>query len=64
MIRILIVEDDMDLGNLLKQYLENKSFSVHRVFDVIEASEELKDNEYDILLLDVMMPLEDGFALA
>lgn len=64
MTRILIVEDDMDLGDLLKQYLEVKNFSVHRVFDGIEAREDLKENEYDILLLDVMMPREDGFALA
>lgn len=64
MIRVLIVEDDIDLGNLLKQYLEVKNLFVHRVFDGIEAREELKKNEYDILLLDVMMPREDGFALA
>lgn len=64
MIKVLIVEDDLDLGNLLKQYLELNSFSVNRVFDGIEAREELKQNEYDILILDVMMPREDGFELA
>lgn len=64
MIRVLIVEDDLDLGNLLKQYLELNSFFVNRVFDGIEAREELKRNEYDILILDVMMPREDGFELA
>lgn len=64
MIRVLIVEDDLDLGNLLKQYLELNNFSVHRVFDGIEAREDLKQNEYDITILDVMMPREDGFELA
>lgn len=64
MIRVLIVEDDLDLGNLLKQYLELNSFHVHRVFDGVEAREELKQNEYDILIIDVMMPREDGFELA
>lgn len=64
MIKVLIVEDDLDLGNLLKQYLELNSFSVNRVFDGIEARDELKQNEYDILILDVMMPREDGFELA
>ncbi len=64
MIRVLIVEDDLDLGNLLKQYLEVKNFSVHRVFDGIEAREELQKNDYNILLVDVMMPREDGFELA
>lgn len=64
MIRVLIVEDDLDLGNLLKQYLELNNFSVNRVFDGIEAREDLKSNEYDIAILDVMMPREDGFELA
>lgn len=64
MIRVLIVEDDLDLGNLLKQYLELNKFQVHRVYDGVEAREELKQNEYDILILDVMMPKEDGFTLA
>lgn len=64
MIRVLIVEDDLDLGNLLKQYLEVKNFSVHRVFDGIEARDVLKGNSYEIVLIDVMMPREDGFELA
>lgn len=64
MIRVLLVEDDIDLGDLLKQYLEVKNFSVRRVFDGIEARKELKENVYDILILDVMMPREDGFELA
>jgi len=64
MIKILIVEDDLDLGNLLKQYLELNKFFVQRVFNGLEAREELKKNEFDILILDVMMPQEDGFTLA
>lgn len=64
MIRVLIVEDDLDLGNLLKQYLEAKNFYVHRVYDGIEARNDLKKNSYDILIVDVMMPREDGFELA
>lgn len=64
MIKILIVEDDLDLGNLLKQYLELNKFFVKRVFNGLEAREELKQNEFDILILDVMMPQEDGFTLA
>ncbi len=64
MTKILIVEDDPDLGNLLRQYLELNKFSVQRVFNGVEAREELKQHEYDILILDVMMPKEDGFTLA
>lgn len=61
---VLIVEDDRDLGNLLRQYLELNQFRVDRVYNGEEAMERLKTNCYDILVLDVMMPKEDGFALA
>lgn len=64
MIKILIVEDDLDLGNLLQQYLVLNQFQAHRVFNGVEAREELKQNTYDLLILDVMMPQEDGFTLA
>ncbi|MGY0035173.1 response regulator transcription factor [Pedobacter sp. NJ-S-72] len=63
-IRILIVEDDPDLGHLLKQYLELNDFDAVRVFNGEEARAELQRDKYDILILDVMMPKEDGFTLA
>lgn len=61
---VLIVEDDVDLGNLLKQYLELNGFNSQRVYDGVEAREELKRRTYDIIIIDVMMPKEDGFTLA
>lgn len=63
-IRTLIVEDDMDLGNLLRQYLELNGFTAVRVFNGLEARQELLTTPYDILIIDVMMPEEDGFTLA
>jgi DNA-binding response OmpR family regulator len=62
--KVLIVEDDKDLGYLLKQYLEMNEFEAHHVFNGEEAMKVLKLNRYDILLIDVMMPKEDGFAFA
>lgn len=62
--RILIVEDDRDLGNLLRQYLELNGFEVTRVFDGLEARTILQTQSYHILIVDVMMPNEDGFTLA
>jgi len=62
--QVLIVEDDRDLGNLLRQYLELHGFEVTRVFDGLEARRILQTQSYHILILDVMMPNEDGFALA
>lgn len=61
---VLIAEDDADLGHLLKQYLEINGFLAHRVYNGEEARQELKINPYDILIIDVMMPKEDGFTLA
>lgn len=62
--RILIVEDDRDLGNLLRQYLELHGFEITHVLDGLEARKILQTQSYHVLILDVMMPNEDGFALA
>lgn len=64
MTSVLIVEDDIDLGHLLKQYLKINNFEAHRVFNGEEARNELLIHTYDILILDVTMPKEDGFTLA
>lgn len=61
---VLIAEDDADLGHLLKQYLEINGFLAHRVYNGEEARQELKINQYDIVIIDVMMPKQDGFTLA
>lgn len=60
---ILIVEDDIDLGHLLKQYLNLNHFQADQVFNGIEARAALREKHYDILIIDVMMPEEDGFQL-
>lgn len=61
---ILIVEDDRDLGNLLRQYLELSGFEVARAVDGAEARNILQNQTFHILIVDVMMPNVDGFALA
>ncbi|MCW3465126.1 response regulator transcription factor [Chitinophaga nivalis] len=63
-IKVLIVEDDVDLGQLLQQYMEMNGLVAKRVFNGVEARNELKTSTYDIIVIDVMMPLEDGFVLA
>jgi DNA-binding response OmpR family regulator len=64
-IKILLAEDDPNLGKILKTYLEAKGFKV----DLFTNGEEAlmgfhKKNEYALLVLDVMMPIMDGFTLA
>ena len=62
--RILLVEDDPNLGNLLSDYLTGEGFEVKRCINGQEAQEWMKSNTFHLLLLDVMMPKMDGFALA
>jgi DNA-binding response OmpR family regulator len=62
--KILLAEDDIDFGAILKQYLELQNFSVIWAKDGEEALELFKTNSFDICVLDVMMPKLDGFSLA
>ena len=61
---VLIVEDDQDLGQLLKQYLELNGFSVVLGGNGLEGRARLREQKFDIILTDVMMPKEDGFTFA
>lgn len=63
-IRLLLAEDDENLGSLLKEYLQAKSFMTDWTTNGEQAFEHFKKNRYDILILDIMMPLKDGFTLA
>jgi DNA-binding response OmpR family regulator len=61
---ILLAEDDKNLGNVLKTYLEVKGFQITLAVDGKEALESFKRNEFDFCILDIMMPVMDGFTLA
>lgn len=62
--KILLVEDDNNLGTILNEYLQVKGFDVTHCLNGEEGLKEFKTNEFDICLLDVMMPKLDGFSLA
>jgi DNA-binding response OmpR family regulator len=61
---ILLTEDDLDFAGILKQYLELAGFQITWKMNGIEALEFLKTETVDLCVLDVMMPLMDGFTLA
>ncbi len=63
-IKILVVEDDENLGNLLSDYLSAKGYSVTLKRDGEEGFKSFIEREYNLCLLDVMMPKKDGFTLA
>ncbi|HCQ30208.1 MAG TPA: DNA-binding response regulator [Flavobacteriales bacterium] len=63
-IRALLVEDDPNLGNLLKEYLTVKGIVTDLAQDGKSGLKKFHSNSYDICILDVMMPEMDGITLA
>ena len=61
---LLIVEDDLNLGFLLMDFLEDENFKVKLCRDGQSGLMQFKKTKYDLCLLDVMLPLMDGFELA
>lgn len=61
--RILLAEDERDLNNIITQKLTADGYSVDRCFDGEEAVNILSYTEFDAVILDIMMPKADGFAV-
>jgi two-component system response regulator VicR len=62
--RILLAEDDRNLGNILKSYLEAKGYSTKLCVNGQEAYDLFSKEQFDFCIVDVMMPVKDGFTLA
>jgi len=60
---LLVVDDDERLRGLLRRYLTDNGFRITLAADAAEARLKLKSLEYDLLVVDVMMPGENGFEL-
>ncbi len=58
---LLIAEDDPNLGQILKEYLELKGYNATLTSDGIQAIAALRQTQYDLCILDIMMPRKDGF---
>ena len=63
-IKVLLVEDDPNLGNLLKEYLDAKGYSTVLATDGKKGYDVFSKDKFAICILDVMMPIKDGFTLA
>ena len=61
--KILIIDDDRDINNLFKMYLEHDGYEVYSYTDPIEALYYFKKDEYDLILLDLKMPQMNGITL-
>jgi DNA-binding response OmpR family regulator len=62
--RILLVEDDPNFGTVLKDYLSLNDYNVTHAKDGLEGLIMFKNDDFDLCILDVMMPRKDGFSLA
>ena len=62
--KILLVEDDPNFGTVLKDYLTMNDYNVIHAKNGMEGFEKFKKDDYDLCILDVMMPYKDGFTLA
>ena len=61
--KVLIVDDEADVSNVLKKVLEHYGFNADSYDDPILALENFKAGLYELLLLDIKMPEMDGFLL-
>ena len=62
--KILLVEDDPNFGTVLKDYLTMNNYDVVHAKNGMEGFEKFKKDDFDLCILDVMMPYKDGFTLA
>ncbi|MCD4774383.1 MAG: response regulator transcription factor [Bacteroidales bacterium] len=62
--KILLAEDDKNLGTILKSYLEAKGYPTVLCVNGQEAYESFKSESFNFCIFDVMMPVKDGFTLA
>lgn len=61
--RILVVEDEKDIQNIIKAFLENAEYKVETADNGLDAINLIQKNNYDLILLDIMLPKIDGFTV-
>ena len=61
---ILVVDDDPDLVESIAMKVESHNFRVAKAYDGVEAWEKIKEEQPELIILDVMMPRKDGFSMA
>ncbi len=58
--KVLIVEDDKEINNILRIFLEQKGYEVWSALDGHVATQEMNEREYDLILMDLMLPFKSG----
>ncbi len=60
---ILVVDDEKEIADLVELYLRNENYNIYKFYSPIEALKSIDEIKYDLAVLDVMMPVMDGFKL-
>ncbi len=60
--KMLVVDDEKKIRDVVREYAEFEGFEVSEAQDGMDAIEKVRDNDYDIIILDIMMPRLDGFS--
>ena len=61
--KILVIEDEKNIQNIIKEFLESAKYKVNTADDGLEGINLIQNNNYDLILLDIMMPKIDGFVV-
>ena len=59
--KILVVEDDLEINRLVSEHLSREGYEVDRAFNGLEAFQRLSSGDFQMVILDVMMPVADGY---
>ncbi len=61
--KILIIDDEQDIANLLEVYLKNENYVVHKFYCATDAMSCIESGDIDLAILDIMLPDMNGFSL-
>ncbi len=62
MYKILVVDDEMNIPRVVREYAEFEGYEVDEAENGMAAIEKVKNNDYDLIVMDIMMPKLDGFS--
>ena len=60
-IKILVVDDEYLIRNVIKEYCQSEGYKVDEASNGEEAIDKVYENEYDLIIMDIMMPDMDGY---